>query len=161
MDFLNKIIAETIDSYLDENLIREDILSEAKKKKKKKKSKSKKETEDSKEDKHKEKKKKRKFKKNAIKLKGGLRTDFDSEDDEAHNQDVGDQEQSQYEDILNSGFVNVKKIAQKMYPNLTPEGAQSKLRKKAKRIKSDSGRRYKLKTKDLRRLRPILTRYLR
>lgn len=124
---LDSIIAETIDSYLTSDLIAEG-----------------------------EKKKKKKFRKNALKKKGGLRKDFNVEDDEKYNQNVDDQEQSSVENILKNGFVNIKKVAEKLYPDHTPEGAQSQLNKKLTHAKSDSGSIYKLKKKEVKRLRSII-----
>lgn len=104
--------------------------------------------------------KKKKIRKKARKAKGGLRKDFDVDDDKMYNQNVDDQEQSSVMDALDSGFVNVKKVAEKLYPDHTPEGAQSQLRKKLKREKSDSGSTYKLKRREVRRLRNIIATFL-
>lgn len=147
---IDQIINETLYHYLNENLIVEKKKSKKKKKKKK--------DSDSKD--NKKTKKKKKFSKNAIKVKGGYRKDFDVEDDELYNRDVDDQEQSSVEDVLNNGFINIKKVAQKLYPDHTPEGAQSQLRKKLEGERSDSGSKYKLKTKEVRRLRGIIASYL-
>lgn len=101
-------------------------------------------------------KKKKKFRKNALKKKGGLRKDFDIENDEKYNANVDDQEQSSVENILKNGFVNIKKVAEKLYPDHTPEGAQSQLNKKLTGAKSDSGSTYKLKKKEVKKLRNII-----
>ena len=152
----NQIINETVDTYLRRNL-----LFEAKDDDKKTNKDEKEEEEDKKENENSDKqKKKKKFKKNAIKGKGGLRKDFDVEDDETHNQTVDDQEQSSISDLLSNGFVNVKKVAEKLYPDHTPEGAQSQLSKKLRGDKSDSGSTYKLKSKEVKRLRHIIASYL-
>lgn len=152
----NQIINETVDAYLRRNL-----LFEAKDDDKKSDKDEKEEEEDKKENENSDKpKKKKKFKKNAIKGKGGLRKDFDVEDDETHNQTVDDQEQSSISDLLSNGFVNVKKVAEKLYPDHTPEGAQSQLSKKLRGAKSDSGSTYKLKSKEVKRLRHIIASYL-
>ena len=152
----NQIINETVDTYLRRNL-----LFEAKDDDKKSDKDEKEEEEDKKENENSDKlKKKKKFKKNAIKGKGGLRKDFDVEDDETHNQTVDDQEQSSISDLLSNGFVNVKKVAEKLYPDHTPEGAQSQLSKKLRGAKSDSGSTYKLKSKEVKRLRHIIASYL-
>ena len=136
MTSIDRIITESIDHFLAENFWGED---ERKK--------------------HKERKKK-KIRKKARKGKGGQRKDFDVDDDKMYNQNVDDQEQSSVMDALDSGFVNIKKVAEKLYPDHTPEGAQSQLRKKLKREKSDSGSTYKLKRREVRRLRNIIATFL-
>ena len=105
-------------------------------------------------------KKKKRFRKNAIKGKGGTRKDLDIHDEETYNQNVDDQEQSSVKDILSNGFVNIKKVAEKLYPDHTPEGAQSQLNKKLTGAKSDSGSTYKLKKKEVKRLRHIIATFL-
>ena len=57
---------------------------------------------------------------------------------------------------LDNDVVNVAAVARQLYPNLTPEGAQSKLRKKIKHIKSDSGTPYRLKKKEAFKARRII-----
>jgi hypothetical protein len=145
MKDLDTIITESLHSFLDENLIFEKKDS----KKNDKKSSDKK------------KKKKRKFKKNAIKMKGGLRKDFDSEDDETYNQNISDREEDSITGSLNPDFVNISAVAQKLYPDHTPEGAQSQLRKKLKGETSDSGSKYKIKTKEAKKLRAIISTYIK
>ena len=130
MDY-QKIINETIDAYLASNVITEESG-----------------------------KKEKRVKKNAIKGKGGLRKDLDVKDEETYNQNVDDQEQSSVKDVLSNGFVNIKKVAEQLYPDHTPGGAQSQLNKKLTGAKSDSGSTYKLKKKEVKRLRHIIATYL-
>ena len=146
MKDLDTIITESLHSFLDENLIFE--------KKDSKKN-------DKKSSDKKKKKKKRKFRKNAIKMKGGLRKDFDSEDDETYNQNISDREEDSITGSLNPDFVNISAVAQKLYPDHTPEGAQSQLRKKLKGETSDSGSKYKIKTKEAKKLRAIISTYIK
>lgn len=145
-DNIDYVIKETVDSYLSRNLIFE------KRKKKKNNKDSKKNDDDEKDTKA--------FKKKAIKARGGLRKDFDVYDDKTYNKNVNDMEQSDIKKLLKGGYMNVKKVAERLYPDHTPEGAQSQLNKKLNGDLSDSGSRYKLKTKELRRLRAILTNVL-
>lgn len=133
MTTFDKIISESINSYLSSNLIVEY---------------------NSKKDKEK------KIRKKAIKGKGGLRKDYDVDYEKKYNQNVDDQEQSSVMDALDNGFVNVKKVAEKLYPDHTPEGAQSQLRKKLKGETSDSGSKYKLKKQEVKRLRHIIATFL-
>lgn len=154
---ISRIIEETINHYLAQN-----IITEKKSDKKEKKDDDKTDAKDDEEKKADDKpNKKKKFRKNAIKSKGGMRKDFDTEEDETYNKNVDDQEQSSVENILSNGFVNIKKVAEKLYPDHTPEGAQSQLSKKLRGDKSDSGSTYKLKTKEVKRLRHIIASYLK
>ena len=154
---ISRIIEEAINHYLAQN-----IITEKKSDKKEKKDDDKTDAKDDEEKKADDKpKRKKKFRKNAIKSKGGMRKDFDTEEDETYNKNVDDQEQSSVENILSNGFVNIKKVAEKLYPDHTPEGAQSQLNKKLRGDKSDSGSTYKLKTKEVKRLRHIIASYLK
>lgn len=144
---IDNIIDETINSYLQRNLIREA------------------EGEgtnpvfDSEEDNNKpsdKKKKKKKFRKNAIKLKGGLRKDFDVEDDETYNKQISDKEMANVANFLKNKYINLKAVAEDVYPDHTPEGAQSQLRKEVWGEVSDSGSVYKIKTKTLKKLKSVL-----
>lgn len=154
---ISRIIEETINHYLAQN-----VITEKKSDKKEKKDDGKTDAKDDEGKKADDKpKKKKKFRKNAIKSKGGMRKDFDTEEDETYNKAVDDQEQSSVENILSNGFVNIKKVAEKLYPDHTPEGAQSQLNKKLRGDKSDSGSTYKLKTKEVKRLRHIIASYLK
>lgn len=127
---IQEIIKEEIDKYL-----KEDILPEKKEKKKSNKD---------------------VIRKRAIKTKGGLRNDYNAT--EANQNDptltLGDTEN--LTDILDNDVVNVAAFARKLYPKLTPQGAQSKLRKKIKHEKSDSGSVYKLRKHEAEKARKIL-----
>ena len=162
MTELDRIIEEAITSHISNNLIDEAVSSSINnslllERKKKKKSKSKKKKGKEKEDE----KSGKKVRKKAIKGKGGIRKDFDVETEKTYNQNVDDQEQSTIEDVLSNGFVNVKKVAEKLYPGHTPEGAQSQLSKKLRHAKSDSGSTYKLKRREVKRLRQIIATFLK
>lgn len=127
---IDRIITESINSYVYNNILFEDE------------------------------RKKHKVRKKARKGKGGQRKDFDVDDEKTYNANVDDQEQGSVVGALDNGFINVKKVAEKLYPDHTPEGAQSQLRKKLKGEKSDSGSTYKLKKKEVRRLRHIIATFL-
>ena len=144
MSNIDRIINESIENYLSKNLVLESSDE--------KKSKDSKETKDD-ETNH-------RFKKKAIKTKGSGRKDFDVKDDEIYNKNVDDLEQTSVEDILKSGFINIKKVGEKLYPDHTPEGAQSQLNKKLRGDKSDSGSTYRLKNKEVKKLRQIIANYL-
>lgn len=126
---LDRIISESLNQYLKEALIPED---------------------------GNKKKKKRKFRKNAIKLKGGLRTDFDVEDDEEYNKEADDTEQDAVVTILKSKYINVSAVAQDVYPHLTPNGAQSEFNKKLNNDVSDSGYIYRFKIKEIAKIKQVL-----
>jgi hypothetical protein len=105
-------------------------------------------------------KKDKKFRKNAIKGKGGIRKDFDVDDEKQYNQNVDDMEQGEIEDFLKSGFINRTEVAKQLYPDHTDTGAESQLVKKLNGAKSDSGSTYKLKKKEVKKLRNIIATFL-
>lgn len=143
---IDKIISEEINKHIVENIISEEINSflnengffEAKKKKAKKK-KGPKDTG-----------------KNAKKLRNGLRTDFNYKQERETNPNLNNQDSEDLIDILDSPYVDLAAVAQDIYPDHTPEGAQSQLRKKVKGLKSDSGSTYKIKKKEAFKLRRAL-----
>lgn len=96
------------------------------------------------------------IRKSAIKTQGGGRKDFDAKNDKTYNQDTDDMQQSEIAQELNSGYFNISKIAQEIYPDHTKEGAQSQLRKKIKGETADSGYEYHLKEKEINALRPVM-----
>ena len=142
---IDKIISEEINKHIVENIISEEINSflnengffEAKKKKAKKKG-------------------PKDTGKNAKKLKNGLRTDFNYKQERETNPNLNNQDSEDLIDILDSPYVDLAAIAQDIYPDHTPEGAQSQLRKKVKGLKSDSGSTYKIKKKEAFKLRRAL-----
>ena len=72
---------------------------------------------------------------NAIKRKGGRRGDFNAKLDKETNPNLNNGDNEEIARALDNDIVNVAAVARQLYPNLTPEGAQSKLRKKIKHIK--------------------------
>ena len=96
------------------------------------------------------------IKKGAIKKKNGGRGDFDVKTDRSTNPNLNKADNDALSREVDNGLFNVAGIAKKMYPDLTDNGAQSKLRKKIKHEKSDSGATYKLKRKEAVKLRKIL-----
>ena len=94
--------------------------------------------------------------KNAKKLKNGLRTDFNYKLDRETNPNLNNQDSEDLIDILDSPYVDLAAVAQDIYPDHTPEGAQSQLRKKVKGLKSDSGSTYKIKKKEAFKIRRAL-----
>jgi len=99
-------------------------------------------------------------KKNAKKLKNGLRTDFDAKKDKETNPNLNNQDSEDIANVIDSPLVNTAAVAHELRPDLTPEGAQSELRKKVKGLKSDSGSTYKLKKKEAFKLNRILSKYM-
>ena len=59
----------------------------------------------------------------------------------------GDEDQIRH-DVDGSGIVNVAALAREVYPNHTPEGAQSQLRKKLKGLTNDNGSEYHIKERE-------------
>lgn len=94
--------------------------------------------------------------KNAKKLRNGLRTDFNYKMDRETNPNLNNQDSEDLIDILDSPYVDLAAVAQDIYPDHTPEGAQSQLRKKVKGLKSDSGSTYKIKKKEAFKIRRAL-----
>ena len=88
------------------------------------------------------------IRKNAIKTKDGHRVDFNDKKEREENPILTNGDAEGIAQKLNNDVINVAAVAREMYPNLTPEGAQSKLRKKIKHVKNDSGTPYKLKKKE-------------
>lgn len=88
------------------------------------------------------------IRKNAIKTKDGHRVDFNDKKEREENPSLTNGDAEGIAQKLNNDVINVAAVAREMYPNLTPEGAQSKLRKKIKHVKNDSGTPYKLKKKE-------------
>lgn len=95
--------------------------------------------------------------KNAIKKKGGHRSDFDADHDMMVNPSLSNADNNELSDIADNDMLDIAAIAQKMYPDHTPEGAQSQLRKKLKGIHNDSGTPYKLKNREAKKLRKLLS----
>ena len=94
--------------------------------------------------------------KHGKKLKNGLRTDFNAKQDRETNPNLNNQDSEDLADILNSPYVDLAAVAHDIYPDHTPEGAQSQLRKKVKGLKSDSGSKYKIKKKEAFKIRRAL-----
>lgn len=88
------------------------------------------------------------IRKNAIKTKYGHRVDFNDKKERKENPSLTNGDAEGIAQKLNNDVINVAAVAREIYPNLTPEGAQSKLRKKIKHVKNDSGTPYKLKKKE-------------
>lgn len=58
--------------------------------------------------------------------------------------------------IRKSDIINVAALARKLYPNHTPEGAQSQLRKKIEGDKNDNGSEYHLKEREANAISKII-----
>lgn len=118
--------------------------------------------EDGEEHKHKKKKeeKPRDVGKKAKKLKNGLRGEFNFKRERETNPNLNNQDAEDLATMIDSPFVNTAAVAHEWRPDLTPEGAQSELRKKVKGLKSDSGSKYRIKKKDAFKLRRILSKEL-
>ena len=96
----------------------------------------------------------------AIKLKGGHRGDFNTKLDRETNPNLSSADAEVIAKALDNDVVNVAAVARQLYPKLTPQGAQSKLRKKIKHEKSDSGSPYRLKKKEAFKARRIIDKEL-
>ena len=95
------------------------------------------------------------------KAKGGKREKYDLDKYKKENISIGmgEQQQANINEILKGECMNLAAVARDLYPRLTPEGAQSKLRKKVYNEKSDSGTPYKLSRGEYKKLSTILSKY--
>jgi len=158
MKHINNIIQETINDYINDIII-EGVISEISKKEKQEKKaikRLKKDVLDASKGKKKAKKHVEKAKdiaKNAKKLKNGIRTDFDVKKERETNPNLNKQDNEDLSSIIDSDLIDVAALAKRVYPDHTPQGAQSQLRKKIKGLKSDSGSTYKLKKKEAFKIR--------
>jgi hypothetical protein len=94
--------------------------------------------------------------KGAINMGNGRRGDFNAKLDRETNPNLNNGDAEEIARALDNDVVNVAAVAKQLYPSLTPQGAQSKLRKKIKHIKSDSCTPYKLKKKEAFKARRII-----
>ena len=125
-DSLDRIIKETLDNYLTENLINENVFDEASKKGSPILSK--------------------------LAKKSNKKTETQKEHERAERRDgnninSGDEDNIR-SDVDGSNLINIAALARKVYPNHTPEGAQSQLRKKLKGLTNDTGSEYHIKERE-------------
>ena len=106
------------------------------------------------------KKKERDVWKNALKAVGGRRKNYNRKKDKATNPYITKSDEDAVTNILDNDAINLAAIARQVYPDLTPAGAQSKLRKKVKGEKSDSGSVYKIKKKEANKIDKIISNLL-
>lgn len=124
--------------------------------KKGKKSSSKKDSKDSKssdkkdEPKEKSKKDDSGIRKNALKDRNGRRKSFNYKEYNKDNPNSSYSDNAQLANFLKNPAINVAAIGRMIYPDHTPEGAQSQLRKKIEGEKSDSGKEYRFRNKEIR-----------
>ena len=136
---LNRIISEEINRFLTEDIFGEEG-------KKKTSSKNKKKSAD--------------IKKKGKKLTNGRRGEFDVKTDRETNPNLNNQDAEDISSLLDSDYINLSAVAQDVYPDHTPEGAQSQLRKKVKHLKNDYGTPYKLKKKEANAILKAITKEL-
>jgi hypothetical protein len=144
---IDRIINEEINKYINESVLTENgfmenSFVEAKKKK------------------DKDKDEPRDIGKKAKKLKNGRRGEYDFKKERETNPNLNNQDAEDLSNLIDSDYINTAAVAHKWRPDLTPEGAQSELRKKVKGLTNDNGSKYKLKKKDAFRLRRILAKEL-
>lgn len=98
--------------------------------------------------------------KKAKKLVNGRRGEYDFKKERETNPNLNNQDAEDLSSLIDSDYINTAAVAHKWRPDLTPEGAQSELRKKVKGLPNDNGSKYKLKKKDAFKLRRILSKEL-
>lgn len=97
------------------------------------------------------------IKKKGKKLRNGRRGDFDAKHDRDTNPNLTNQDAADLSSILDSDLIDLAAVASKLYPDHTPEGAQSQLRKKVKGLENDNGSKYHLKKKESDELLKIIS----
>jgi len=101
-------------------------------------------------------KKKDGVRKNAIKVKNGKRKSFNYDKYNKENPNSNYSDNKQLANLLKNPAINVAAIGKMVYPDHTPEGAQSQLRKKIEGEKSDSGKEYRFRRKEIHKLNRVL-----
>ena len=144
---IDRIINEEINKYINESVLMENgfmenSFVEAKKKK------------------DKDKDEPRDIGKKAKKLTNGRRGEFNFKRDRETNPNLNNQDAADLDALIDSDLVNTAAVAHKLYPDHTPEGAQSQLRKKVKGIENDNGSKYKIKKKEADKIRKIIAKEL-
>lgn len=81
------------------------------------------------------------------KNKRGVKKYVDHEAEKENNPKVSSDDEIELRKDMNNDVINVAAMARKVFPDHTPEGAQSQLRKQIKGLKSDSGSEYHIKQK--------------
>ena len=81
------------------------------------------------------------------KNKRGVKKYVDHEAEKENNPKVSSDDEIELRKDMNNDVINVAAMARKVFPDHTPEGAQSQLRKQIKGLKSDSGSEYPIKQK--------------
>lgn len=71
----------------------------------------------------------------------------DHDKEKVNNPNIASDDEIEIRKDMNNDVINVAAMARKVFPNHTPEGAQSQLRKQIKGLKSDSGSEYHIKQK--------------
>lgn len=74
---------------------------------------------------------------------------------DGRNVSSGDEAQIRH-DVNNADLINIAALAREVYPDHTPEGAQSQLRKKLKGLKNDNGSEYHIKQREAGAIRKAL-----
>jgi hypothetical protein len=98
--------------------------------------------------------------KKAKKLTNGRRGEYDFKKERETNPNLNNQDAEDLSTLIDSDYINTAAVAHQWRPDLTPEGAQSELRKKVKGLTNDNGSKYRLKKKDAFKLRRILSKEL-
>jgi hypothetical protein len=98
--------------------------------------------------------------KKAKKLRNGRRGEYDFKKERETNPNLNNQDAEDLNSLIDSDYINTAAVAKELYPDHTPEGAQSQLRKKVKGLFNDNGSKYKIKKKEAFKLRRILSKEL-
>ena len=98
------------------------------------------------------------IRKNALKARNGRRKSFNYKKYNEENPNSNYSDNGQLARFLKNPAINVAAIGKMVYPDHTPEGAQSQLRKKIEGEKSDSGKEYRFRNKEIHKINRVLNR---
>lgn len=94
--------------------------------------------------------------KNAIKTKNGRRKSFNYKEYNKENPNTNYSDNKQLAKLLKNPAVNLAAVARMVYPDHTPEGAQSQLRKEVEGEKAESGYEYKIRNNEVPKINKVL-----
>lgn len=92
----------------------------------------------------------------AEKNRKGEKKYIDHDKEKEKNVRASSDDENEIRKDMNNDFINVAAMAREVFPNHTPEGAQSQLRKQIKGLKSDSGSEYHINQKTANKIRKEL-----
>lgn len=89
--------------------------------------------------------------------KKGKHKFVDHDKESKQNKNINSEDENEIRNTTDTDMLNIAALARKVYPDHTPEGAQSQLRKKIKGLKNDNGSEYHIKRKEAETVRKELS----